>query len=266
MVREPCFSGRFYPGEKNRLIEEMADLIPDRRDRINAIGAVSPHAGYPYSGAIAGDVFSRIEPKGSYVVLSPNHSGRGARFAASGEAWSTPLGPVEIDAGLLDAVMKRTRLVEIDPAPHMSEHSVEVQLPFIQMTSPGSRIVPLTVKYGSLDEIREVALALAGAIEEDKKDAVVISSSDMTHYEPRRSAIKKDRMAIDKILALDPEGLIDVVESNDISMCGYIPTVIMLMCAKALNAEKAELVKYSDSGEVTGDTEQVVGYAGLIVY
>ena len=266
MAREAYVAGQFYPGDKNRLIEELLDIIPENKNKINAIGAVSPHAGYTYSGAVAGEVYAKLNPKGTYVILSPNHSGYGADFAASAEPWRTPLGPVEIDRDLLGAAMRRTGLIVEDRTAHAFEHSAEVQIPFIQMTAPGAKIVPITVRYGSLDELKEVAEALAAAVKDKNGDALIISSSDMTHYESRQSAGRKDRMAIQKVLELDAEGLLDVVERNDISMCGYVPTAIMLMCAKALDASKAELVKYIDSGDVTGDTAQVVGYAGIVVY
>jgi AmmeMemoRadiSam system protein B len=266
MVRDPVVSGQFYPGDKKRLLEQLDEMIPEGVERIDAIGAVSPHAGYVYSGPVAGEVFARLEPKDTYVILSPNHSGYGGRFAACGDPWNTPLGTLDVDTALLGAIMGSTDLVTDDIEAHAFEHSIEVQLPFIQRTSPSAKIVPITVKYGELPELREVAGAISAAVSEREGRAVIIASSDMTHYESRDAAGKKDKMAIRKILDLDPEGLLEVVERNNISMCGYVPTALMLMCAENLNAKKAELVKYSDSGDVTGDTVQVVGYAGIIVY
>ena len=153
-----------------------------------------------------------------------------------------------------------------DREAHIFEHSIEVQVPFIQKTAPDAKIVPITVLHGSIAQLQEVADAIASTITETGGDAVIIASSDMTHYESRESAKKKDQMAIQKILELDPEGMLQTVEGKNITMCGYIPASIMLMAAKKLNAKKAELVKYTDSGDVTGDTAQVVGYAGIIVY
>lgn len=266
MTRVPAVAGQFYPKEKEALLSEMAKLIPSGKSRVRAIGAVSPHAGYIYSGRVAGEVFSRMHPRKTYVVLSPNHSGSGSDFAVSSEPWKTPLGTIEIDKELLEAVMARTGLVETDPLAHVFEHSAEVQIPFIQATSPGARILPITMQHRPIHEIREVARAISGAIAETGADATIVASSDMTHYESRRSATAKDTEAISRVLALDAEGLLNIVGKKNISMCGCIPTAVMLIGASELGATKAELIKYTDSGEVTGDTDEVVGYAGIIVY
>ena len=266
MVREPAVSGQFYPGSRQLLLEEMENLIPANEEKIEAIGAVAPHAGYMYSGAVAGEVYARLKPSKTYVVISPNHTGYGSRFACSSEPWSTPLGNVEVDTDLLAAVMKNYALITEDPSAHLYEHSIEVQLPFIQQIAPGARILPLTVQHGSSGQLQEVADAITLAVKGSSRDVTVIASSDMTHYESRRSAEQKDRLAIQRVLELDPEGLMEVVESKNISMCGYIPVALMLLYARNMNASKSELIRYTDSGEVTGDTDQVVGYAGIIVY
>lgn len=152
MTRNPAVAGQFYPGEKKALSREVVELIPQGGEKTDAIGAVSPHAGYEYSGRIAGEVYSRLRPKATYVILNPNHHGYGARFAASSEPWDTPLGTVQIDGELLSVIMKKTRLVEQDRLAHAFEHSGEVQVPFVQVTSPAARIVPITVMHGSIDE------------------------------------------------------------------------------------------------------------------
>ena len=266
MVRNPAVAGQFYPADKGSLLEDLEAMIPDRPDKIDAIGAVVPHAGYGYSGSVAGEVYARLEPKSTYVILSPNHTGYGARFASWREPWRTPLGVVDVDKELLARMMEATDLITEDPAAHTSEHSIEVQLPFIQKTSPAAKIVPVTVQYGDLSEYQEVADAIVSALKQAGRETVILASSDMTHFESRAAAKEKDRKAIQAVLELDAEGLLGVVEKNNISMCGYIPTAIMLMCANKMNAKKGELVKYADSGDVTGDTVQVVGYAGIIVY
>ena len=266
MVRNPAVAGQFYPGTKASLEENLEEMIPEVASKINAIGAVAPHAGYMYSGSTAGEVYARIKPKATYIVLSPNHTGYGVPFALSAEPWQTPLGEVQIDEDFILALKQKTGLVQEDQQAHIFEHSVEVQVPFIQKTAPDAKIVPITVLHGSIAQLQEVADAIASTITETGGDAVIIASSDMTHYESRESAKKKDQMAIQKILELDPEGMLQTVEGKNITMCGYIPASIMLMAAKKLNAKKAELVKYTDSGDVTGDTAQVVGYAGIIVY
>jgi len=169
------------------------------------------------------------------------------------------------DTELLKNILSRTNLISEDSPAHSAEHSIEVQLPFIQRTAPGAKIVPIAVKYGNITELSEIASAVSSAVKETAKDVVIVASSDMTHYESRLVAGAKDKKAIQKILELDAEGLIEVVEKNNISMCGYIPTAIMLMSVKELGAKKGMLIEYADSGEVTGDTSQVVGYAGIVV-
>ncbi len=266
MVRNPAVAGQFYSGTKASLEKDLEEMIPEVSSKIDAKGAVCPHAGYIYSGSTAGEVYARIKPKKTYVILSPNHTGYGAPFALSAESWQTPLGEVEVDEDLISDLKKKTSLVEENKEAHAFEHSVEVQLPFIQKTAPDARIVPITVMGGSLEQLREVADSIASAITETGKDAVIIASSDMTHFESRENATKKDQLVIQKIIELDPEGMLRTVQEKNISMCGYIPASIMLMAAKKLSAKKAELLKYTDSGEETGDTLQVVGYAGIIVY
>ncbi|MFH1552118.1 MAG: AmmeMemoRadiSam system protein B [Candidatus Omnitrophota bacterium] len=266
MARNPVVSGQFYPGDKETLLKELGGMIPDCSEKINAVGAIVPHAGYVYSGYVAGEVYAKLKPKTTYIILGPNHTGYGERFASCAESWSTPLGPVDVDKDLLAEMMRETGLIVEDSSAHAFEHSIEVQLPFIQKTSPEASIVPITVQYGNLSEYQELALAITSAIKKKNRDAIIIASSDMTHYESRKVAKEKDKKAIQAVLDLDAEKLLNVVEKNNISMCGYIPAGIMLMCAKSMGAKKAELVKYSDSGEMTGDTLQVVGYAGMIVY
>ncbi len=266
MVRRPAVAGQFYPGDKSTLLKELEEMIPECAEKVDAMGIIAPHAGYMYSGAVAGEVYAKLKPKSTYVILCPNHSGYGAQFASSAESWSTPLGTVEVDNELLAEIMAKAPLVKEDRTAHVFEHSAEVQVPFIQKISPGARIVPITIQFGNAPELAEVADAIASAILKKRHYAVIVASSDMTHYESRSAAGRKDRMAIEKVLELDAEGLLETVEKQRITMCGYVPSAIMLMSAKKMGATKAELVKYTDSGEATGDTSQVVGYAGIIVY
>lgn len=266
MIRRSVVAGQFYPSAKQELLLELEGMIPRANKTVDAIGAVIPHAGYIYSGNVAGEVYARMRPKDTYVIIGPNHTGYGARFAASGDDWQTPLGRAEIDRVLLGEIIKGSGLVVEDVSAHAAEHSIEVQLPFIQRTAPTAKILPMTVKGGSFAEYEAVASAITDAVKKTGRNVVIIASSDMTHYEPRRVAGEKDNKAIEAVSRLDAEKLIDTVEANDISMCGYIPAAIMLLSAKKLGAKKGELVKYADSGDVTGDVMQVVGYAGMIVY
>lgn len=265
MVREPAVAGQFYTANKEKLLKELDAMVPEVSDKFDAIGAVVPHAGYMYSGAVAGAFYARLKPKTTYVILSPNHTGYGTSIAATSQSWRTPLGVVEVNKEILSSIRNKTPLVKDDPAAHMSEHAIEVQLPFIQKTSPGANIVPITIMGISVHEMDEIALAIASSIEKAKKDTVIIASSDMTHYESRKSAKMKDTKAIKKVVEIDAAGLLEVVRENDISMCGYIPAAIMLLAAKKLGARKGELIRYADSGEVTEDTEEVVGYASIVI-
>jgi AmmeMemoRadiSam system protein B len=224
-----------------------------------------PHAGYIYSGAVAGAVYSRISPPDSYVVLGPNHTGLGAAASLMARGgWETPFGTMRIDADLAAAVLNESALIEEDSAAHLREHAIEVQLPFLQVLGDSS-FVPITlmgIDYGSCER---VAGAVASAVEKSGKRILIVASSDMTHFESSTSAGTKDRLALDQIEALDPRGLYDVVVERNISMCGFIPATIMLIAAKSLGATRATLIEYRNSGDVSGDYDQVVGYAGVIV-
>jgi len=268
-TRPPAVAGQFYNGSRESLRKEVASLVNEKAAKVSAIGVLSPHAGYMYSGPVAGSVFSSIEPSGVYVILGPNHTGLGHEFALSKSvAWSTPLGEVAIDRELGSAIKENTKYVTDDDIAHQSEHSIEVQLPFLQYTVKDFKFVPIVVSGSTLDIYREVGKAIAKAIMDLRllKKAVIVASSDMTHYESRSEAARKDKMAIEAILKLDEEELVKRISSYDISMCGYAPAVIMISAAKDLGAKDARLVKYATSGDVTGDDSSVVGYAGIVVY
>ena len=240
-------------------------MVSEDQKKVDVIAALIPHAGYMCSGQVAGEVYSRIKSKDTFIILGPNHTGNGARFACSEDNWETPLGIVDTDKEVISLMKRKTNLFSIDTAAHMYEHSIEVQVPFIQRISDKAKIVPVCLQYGSIEELNEIARALSDTVKEINSNAIIIASSDMTHYESRKIAKEKDKKAIDKILALDPEGLMHIVEEENISMCGCIPAFVMLASAKALGAKNSTLVKYTDSGETTGDIDDVVGYAGMII-
>ena len=265
MLREPVVAGRFYPGDRRSLESEIAEMIPQDVDKIDAIGAVVPHAGYMYSGSIAGKVYARLKQKDTYIILGPSHTGLGAKFALSDDSWRTPMGTLRADTVVIESLLENSGLLQIDREGHTGEHAIEVQLPFLQMTSPESLIVPITVQCDNYVELSEVAHAIASSVKDTEKKVMIIASSDMTHFEPRSTAGVKDQMALDKMLEIDPEGLLETVTRKGISMCGVLPVVLMLGVARDLGAVRTELVEYSDSGEVTGDVSDVVGYAGIIV-
>ncbi|HYS82518.1 MAG TPA: AmmeMemoRadiSam system protein B [Anaeromyxobacteraceae bacterium] len=264
MDREPAVAGRFYPGSEERLWAEVAALLgPAGRPR-PALGLLSPHAGYLYSGKVAGETWARVEVPTRAIVLCPNHTGLGARVALWPDGgWRTPLGRVPIDADLT-AALRACPLVEPDRTAHLREHALEVQLPFLQARRPDVAIAALCLGPLSADECEELGRAVAAAVRD--RPALLVASSDMSHYLPADVARALDERALARFLALDPRGLHETVRREDISMCGVIPATVMLAAARELGATSAELVRYSNSGDVSGDHESVVGYAGAVVY
>lgn len=266
MVREPAVAGQFYPGTAASLNKMLDKLVSKDIKRKGAFAVVSPHAGFVYSGPVAGAVFSGIKLPGNYIIMGPNHTGRGRPFSIMKEgSWSTPLGEVAVNSDLANMLLKQSKFLQDDATAHSFEHSVEVQLPFIQYFKSDFKFVPIVLSHADLAVYREIGAALAESIKEFKKDVLIIASSDMTHYEEHKIAQSKDQEAIRAILELDEEKLLKKIDEFDISMCGYAPTVVMLVAAKKLGATKAELVKYQTSGEASGDYSAVVGYGGLII-
>ena len=268
-VRNPVVAGQFYPGRKEELAKTVNDLLPDRIKKKDVIGVVSPHAGYEYSGEVAAETLSAIMSKSTYIIIGPNHTGLGLPFSISrADSWRTPLGEVNIDRVMREAILGRSSLIKADDAAHEAEHSIEVQLPFLQVLAANFQFVPIIVAAEDFDLYKTAGTDIAGAIRGlgRERDTVIIASSDMTHYEPDATARKKDKSAIDAILRLDEESLKDAVVGLDISMCGYGPVCVMLSAAKELKAKQAKLIKYRTSGDVSGDYSSVVGYAGIIIY
>jgi AmmeMemoRadiSam system protein B len=265
MEREPAVAGRFYPGEPDRLRAEVARHLSSAPEEapVRAVGVVAPHAGYVYSGDVAGATFAAVEVPPRAIVLCPNHTGLGplASLWADG-GWRTPLGRVPVDPELA-AALASCPLVSRDRSAHRLEHALEVELPFLQTRRPGVAIAPLCL--GPLDVRSCEALGHAVAEAARELGALVVASSDMSHYLPADEAARKDRRAIDALLALDPERLYETVRSEDITMCGVIPATVMLFAARELGATAARLVRYANSGDVNGDRRSVVGYAGVVV-
>jgi AmmeMemoRadiSam system protein B len=266
MHRRPAVAGQFYPRDPKALEREVASLLESRTVREKAIGVVSPHAGYVYSGRIAGMVFSRVLIPPTVVILGPNHRGAGHDVAVAARGvWEMPMGTVKIDEELAGAILRSSPSAADDDRAHALEHSLEVQLPFVQAGRSDFGLVPIALGRLSLDECLSFAKELAAAISNHGNDVLIVASSDMTHYESAESAEKKDRTVIDRILRLDPEAVYRTVRDNRITMCGFIPVTIMLAAAVELGAKQAELVGYMTSGDVSGDFQSVVGYAGVIV-
>jgi AmmeMemoRadiSam system protein B len=274
-VRTPAVAGRFYPGRAEELLREVREFtsigkIPIETGRIAAIGCVAPHAGYIYSGGVAGAVYSRLEIPERCVILCPNHTGKGRPLAImASTTWQTPLGEVAADADMGARLLRRFPALQEDSSAHRAEHAIEVQLPFLQTLRPELKIVPIAIGTSDFDVLRGLGEALADVIadrhEEDQERVLVIASSDMNHYESDAITRVKDHKAIERVLAMDTRGLWEAVMNEDISMCGFGPTIVMLTAAKILGAASATLVKYATSGDVSGDYDSVVGYAGIIV-
>ena len=268
-LRTPAVAGRFYPGRAEELLREVREYsspVKASAGRISALGCVAPHAGYIYSGRVAGAVYSRLEIPEHCVILCPNHTGKGQPLAVMASAtWQTPLGEVAADAELGARLLHRFPALVEDSAAHRGEHAIEVQLPFLQARQPELNIVPIAIGTRNFDVLRGLGEALAEAIAAREKKVLIVASSDMNHYESDAITRVKDRKAIERVLALDARGLWQVVMNEDISMCGFGPTIVMLTAAKLLGATSATLVKYATSGDVSGDYESVVGYAGIIV-
>ncbi|HTU03860.1 MAG TPA: AmmeMemoRadiSam system protein B [Candidatus Sulfotelmatobacter sp.] len=266
MQRRPAVAGTFYAGTPEALRRQLDALLPRARRPEPAVGLVAPHAGYVYSGAVAAAVYGRIAVPERCVIFGPNHTGLGAAVAIMTEGeWVTPLGGVPLDRELGQRILAHAPCMVEDPLGHQREHAIEVQLPFLQALGRPFRFVPISLLAHDLATCREVAGAVADAVQEQGGGTLLVASTDMSHYVSRASAQAKDGLAIDAMLGLDPERLHAVVRREGISMCGYHAVTTMLLAARRLGAHSAELVRYGDSGEVAGDTEEVVAYAGLLV-
>lgn len=266
MGRNPIVAGKFYPGAPDSLRAEIERHIDPHAAKEEVIGIISPHAGYAYSGAVAGATFSRVEFRDTFVILGPNHTGKGAAFSIMTEGtWKTPLGEVRIDSMLGNQILRRSKYLHEDTAAHLHEHSIEVQLPFLQYFNKDTKIVPIVLAHVRDAIYREIGRSIALAIKDRPNGAVIIASSDMTHYESDEFARRQDALAIEAILALDEDELLRRVENLNITMCGCGPVVSLICACKELGAHKAELVRYQTSGDTSGDYRNVVGYAGIIL-
>ncbi len=266
MLRSPAVSGQFYYGSSDRLEQQVCRYLQSGTTKERAVGIMVPHAGLMYSGAVAGAVFSSIEMPRTFVMMGPNHTGLGSRIAVMDDGeWEVPTGILKIDRKLASRILQHAEHVDRDAQAHAFEHSLEVQLPFIVHFAPHAAIVPIAILSATYDQCTRLAEAVAAAIQSVDYPVTVLASSDMSHYVPDRVARKKDRAALDCMLALDPKGLFDTVVKERISMCGYLPATVMLIASMMLGARSARLACYMTSGDVSGDYESVVGYAGVVL-
>lgn len=264
-VRSPAVAGTFYPAKPEELRRAVREATPPA-PKEKALAAIVPHAGYAYSGKVAGAVYGRIEVPRDVVILCFNHRGAGKEFAVWGEgAWRTPLGDVPVNEDLARRVKESFPLAEFDESGHLSEHSAEVQLPFLQSARADVRIVPVALSVGldarSLDNLRSFGRALAAVAGE----FLVVASTDLNHYEDHRTTIRKDEAVIRAAERLDEEGVRRAVVEGQVSMCGFAPTIAAISYARARGAAAARTVMHATSAEASGEYDRVVGYVGMII-
>ena len=266
MRRSPAVAGSFYPGKAPELLRVVERCLGGPPQPQSVFGAVVPHAGLQYSGHVAGAVYGRLAFPSTVILVGPNHFGRGSPIALYAEGtWETPLGEVAVDAELAAELRAACPLVADDPGAHRSEHSLEVQLPFLRHLAPGLRFVPLLLSVGHYKPLEELGRGVATVMAKRESRPLLLASSDLNHYESDRITRQKDRKAIEAILALDPHGLYDVVRRERISMCGIEAAVVLLTAARALGVTRAEEVCYATSADVSGDYDRVVGYTGILL-
>lgn len=268
MIRKPVVAGQFYPADPSVLKKLILSFDVKKTIKPQkTIACILPHAGYIYSGKVAVSTLKAIEPADTYIILSPNHTGYGAGCSiVKHGGWSTPFEIVNIDTEVADQLLKHSKYLEEDEQAHAYEHSIEVELPLIQtILNPDFSFVPITLATGGDLVYKDIAASIADCVKNNKKKIVIIASSDMTHYEPQKDAVKKDEEAIKAILELNEKLLLEKIERFGITMCGYIPAVITIMASKMLGARQAKLIEYQTSADTTGDFSSVVGYAGLVI-
>jgi len=278
-IRKPAVAGSFYAGDLkslNRQIERCflhkigpgeIPLVSTQRQN-NIIGLISPHAGYMYSGPVAANGFYKIALDGApdtVIILGPNHRGIGEDVSIMAEGkWETPLGELKIDTDIAESILRNSKIIKNDKKAHQFEHSIEVQLPFIQyIFGKNIKFVPICMTRQDINTDVEIAQSICSSVVD--KNILIIASSDFTHYEPQESAINIDKQAINAILNFDPKRLYDMIYQQKLSMCGPGPITVMLNICEILSAKKVELLKYATSGDITGMYDQVVGYASIII-
>ncbi len=267
MIRPPAVAGRFYPSDPRELARQVDDFSAVTREKVRVLGCVVPHAGYMYSGHVAGAVYAALEIPAKCILLGPRHYPQGQPLAILSEgSFQTPLGAALIDAPMAAELAHACPLLREDSVAHAREHSLEVQLPFLQrMAGESLRIVPVALATDRYGVMEELGRAVAQVVKAQSEPVLVIASSDMNHYESDDVTRVKDHRASARMLALDPRGLYDTVRREGITMCGYAATVAMLVAVRELGAKEATLIRYATSGDVSGDRDQVVGYAGVVI-
>jgi len=266
MIREPAVAGQFYSADPKDLTRTLQSLLQPPVNPVKARAVLSPHAGYIYSGGVAGAVFSYVRVPDRFIILGPNHTGIGSPLSLypTGQ-WRTPLGLAAIDSELNGMLLKECPMLQEDWTAHAQEHSLEVQIPFLQTLVTGFKFSAICVGTTSYPTLEELGHALARVLASVPYPVLIISSSDMNHYESAAVGARKDRYAIEQVLAVDPAGLFQVVREKNISMCGFAPTVAALTACRDLGCSQGILIRYANSGDASGDNDRVVGYAGMAI-
>jgi MEMO1 family protein len=267
MLRLPAVAGQFYPGNPQELSALIETYTKEEQPhpKVKARACLVPHAGYMYSGRVAGAVFARISIPRKIILLGVRHVPRGETLAIlSDGAWRTPLGDVPIESALAAELRKECPALREDSVAHSREHSLEVELPFLQALAPGFSFVPVAIGTLRYEELRELGEGIARVLENSRDEILLVTSSDMNHYENDETTRQKDRLALDRLAQLDAEGLYTVCREKKISMCGLGPAVAMMTAMNRLGVTEADLVRYATSAEVSGNRKEVVGYAGMI--
>jgi len=263
-VRRPAVAGLFYPDSADRVEAELARLIKDVAPKTSARAVVVPHAGWRYSGRVAGEVYGRVRLPRVAVILGPNHTGLGPRGSLMTRGrWAVPGGEVAVHEELARAILGGSRVLTEDELAHAREHAIEVQLPFLRRLQPEIAFVPITLMASDLGFCLEVGHAVAAGLASFGEPALLVCSTDLNHYEPQAMSNRKDRLAVAAMLTLEPERLHSVVREHRISMCGVAPAVAVLAALSELGPVGAELVRYETSGDVSRAYDRVVGYAGV---
>ena len=266
MVRQPAVAGSFYPANPEELTAQIDSFLTTEYESKNVKGLIVPHAGYIYSGAVAGEVFAAAEIPEQVILIGPNHHGAGADMAVSGaDSWATPLGDIPVATALRDQIVNDIPPLSIDDQAHKYEHSLEVMLPFLLRRQPKLQIVPIALGQLSLADCLQLGTALAQTLKSWDQKVLLLASTDMNHFSSAETSKKLDSMAINAMTAYDPQRLYRVVRENQISMCGVLPTVTVMQAAHDLGARECQLIRYAHSGQINGDNSSVVGYAGLTI-
>ena len=262
-MRSPAVAGQFYPGSAASLKHQLDELFKGvSHEELPVLGAVVPHAGYVYSGAVAAEVYARLPKRETYIILGPNHHGLGAPIALSRDSWRTPLGEVEVDQEMADAIAGS--IIDYDETAHMHEHSIEVQIPFLQSRFQGFKILPIAMGLQDEETAVEVGEILAKIIKDLKRNCTIIASSDFTHYEPQEIARRTDAKLIEAILNMDIPELYSRIYKYSATACGYGPIAATITASRELGATSGKLLRYGTSGDVIGDFSQVVGYGAIV--